>query len=327
MPQRPFPGDGWFRELGLISCSVFVVFFAAPMVSAQTSAQSKTQPSKTAPLNRAVKPMQAQSPSSINVTTAANGTQTIEINNVGYKIVSAPASGPNANRLLTIRETVHSKEVIGDEGVDATVTVEAWPLGTSLAQKPIYQVSETGESVQIIDGALFVVDRQLEEVAWWSVHKLGNGQRLFDTYVPLVSFSIARDTLTTRYVGLEVPPDDAPGDKKDKRLTEPHVVAVVSYASEDRVIREALLTCDDPNRAALLRSYADSSRTLADIEIPPDTSRDKNAKSKHTLKLTITQDYPFPPNPVEILIPIAGDDLDLPNAKLPARLHLAAWKR
>ena len=80
-----------------------------------------------------------------------------------------------------------------------------------------------------------------------------------------MSFSIARDTVTTRYVGLEVPPDDSPVDRKDKRLTESHVVAVVSYAAADKIIREALLTCDDPKRASVLRSLADSTQTLSDV--------------------------------------------------------------
>ena len=34
--------------------------------------------------------------------------------------------------------------------------------------------------------------------------KLATTQRLFDTYVPLVHFSISREMLTERYVGLEV---------------------------------------------------------------------------------------------------------------------------
>ena len=56
-----------------------------------------------------------------------------------------------------------------------------------------------------------MADRGLEEVAWWSVYRLGTGQHLFDTYVPVVSFSISREIMELRYVGLEVPPDDASG--------------------------------------------------------------------------------------------------------------------
>jgi hypothetical protein len=246
----------------------------------------------------------------------------IEIHNVTYEVTSSGISGRPRNERLMLRKTMHSKEVVDDIGVEATVTLEAWPLGADVRQKPLYTLSETGTAGYTVDADLFVVDRRLEEVAWWSAHKLGNGQRLFDTYVPLVSFSLSRDTVNTRYVGLEVPPDDA----KDKRLTEPHVVAVLSYASADKVIREALLTCDDPQQAQLLRSYADSTRTLSEIETLPD-ARNKDAKPRHSLKLSISQNYPSRPATLEVLIPIAGDDLDVANAKLPPRLHLTVWKR
>ena len=81
-----------------------------------------------------------------------------------------------------------------------------------------------------------------------------------------------------RYAGLEVPEDN----HKDARLREPHVVAVLSYASDAKVIREALITCDDVKQAALLRSFADETRMLAD----------NGGKS---LRLTFTQNYPSPP--------------------------------
>lgn len=268
-------------------------------------------------------PAQAQSVSSVNYSTAHDGTKSIEIQNVAYEVTNSLIPGRKQDDRLVLRKTIRSKEVVGDIDLDGKVTIEAWLLGADLRQKPLYSVTETGVSAQTIESDVFVIDRQLEEVAWWTVHKLGNGQKLFDTYVPLVRFSTARDTVTMRYAGLEVPPDDT----KDSRLKEPHVVAVVSYASGEKVLREALLTCDDPTRAALLRSFADSSRILADIETLPDTSRDKNVRLRHTLKLTISQDYPSAPNAIDILIPVAGDDLDLANAKLPPGMRLMAWKR
>jgi hypothetical protein len=277
------------------------------------------------------KAAQAQSSSSINYATAPDGAKTIEIQNVAYEVTNSPIPGRKPDERLVVRKTVHSKEVVGDIDLDAKVTVEAWPLGTDLRQKPLYAITETGTGAEVVEADLLVIDRRLEEVAWWTVHRLGTGLRLFDTYVPLVRFSTSRDTVTMRYAGLEVVPDDSPDGKRDKRLTEPHVVAVVSYASGDKLIREALLTADDTARATLLRSFADSSRTLSDIETLPETlpktARDKNARPRHTLKLTISQDYPSPPNAIEILIPIVGDDLDLANAKLPPRIHLADWKR
>lgn len=283
------------------SGAVFVLIAALPITGAAQSTPTKLQ-------------------SSSSITASA---QSIEIHNVTYDVTSSGTPGRPHNERLLLRKTVHSKEIIGDIDVDAKVTMEAWPLGSDVRQKPLYTVSETGTAAQIVEADFFVVDRRLEEVPWWTVHKLGNGQRLFDTYAPLVSFSIARDTVTMRYAGLEIPLDDS----KDKRLTESHVVAVVTYASAEKILREALVTCDDPKRAILLRSLADSTQALTDVSTPANTARDKNAAPGHALRLSIEQNYPSPPNPVEISIPIVADDLDLAHAKLPPGIHVAPWKR
>jgi len=74
-----------------------------------------------------------------------------------------------------------------------------------------------------------------------------------------------------------------------------------------------LLTSDDHQQARLLRSFADVTRTISE--------------SDGTIKLTFTQDFPSPPNPVEVLIKVKSDDLDLANAKLPAKMHASSWRR
>jgi hypothetical protein len=212
---------------------------------------------------------------------------------------------------LLLRKTIQSKEMLGDIGVEATVTLEAWRFGDNPAQKPLYTVATSGLDVRTLDNALFVASRGLEEVEWWSIYKLGSGQHFFDTYVPLVSFSISRETLKTRYVGLEIPSDDAP----DARLKQPNVVGVLSYASGDRMIRELLITSDDPRQAALLRSYDDVTRMVSVEEAP------------RAIKVSFRQNYPSPANPVNLLIPVLGDDLDPSHAQLPARMHANSWRR
>jgi hypothetical protein len=181
-----------------------------------------------------------------------------------------------------------------------------------LRQRSLYTLNVEGNEGNTKDNALFVVSRGLEEVEWWSVYKLGNGQHLFDTYAPLESFSISRETVTTRYVGLDVPPDDT----TDARLKQPNVIGVVTYASDSRVMREILLTSDEHQQAALLRSYADVTRTLNVTTIP-----------SQTIRVTFTQNFPSAPKPIDIIIPVRGDDLDLKNAQLPAKMHAAVWKR
>lgn len=256
------------------------------------------------------KPFKAQSTSEINFR-AEGDEESIEIENSVYEVSVNPLPGRPPDERLVIRKKIRTKEILGDIGTEGTTTVEAWPFGADLSQKPLYAISVAGSEAQTVDGALIEVSRGLEEVEWWSVYKLGTGEHLFDTYVPLVRFSISRETVKERYVGLEVPPDDA----ADPRLRESHVVGVLTYASPERVIREALLTCDDPNLAALLRSFADETRTVS----ASDTAR--------SIKISFSQNYPSPPATVSVVIPITKDDLDLTHAQLPARLHAAAWKR
>ena len=255
-------------------------------------------------------PLHAESTSAIDFRKAADGSETVEIRNVSHEVTGSQVPGRPPGERLLLRKTIRSKQVLGDIGMEATVTLEAWRLGEDPRQKPLYSLTVTGGDGRTIDNSLFVVARGLEETEWWSVYKLGSGQHLFDTYVPLVSFSISRETVTTRYAGFEAPGDDT----KEARLKEPHVVGVLTYASEEKLIREVLLTCDDPKRAQLLRSYADSTRAVSLAEgadQPP-----------HTLKLSFSQNYPSPPNTVELRIPVRRDDLDVAHAALPPGMHL-----
>jgi hypothetical protein len=196
--------------------------------------------------------MHSESASTIDYTTGADGSETVEISDVSHEVTG---------RLL-LRKTTRSKQVLSDIGMEATVTVEAWPLGQDLRQKPLYTLTVKGAEGHSVDNALFVVARGLEETEWWSVYRLGSGQHLFDTYVPLLSFSISRETVTTRYVGFEVPPDDTP----DAHLKQPNAVGRLTYAAEGRIVRQALVTCDDAKQARLLRSYADTTRTVTYVE-------------------------------------------------------------
>ncbi|MGA2329143.1 MAG: hypothetical protein ABSH05_23015 [Bryobacteraceae bacterium] len=257
------------------------------------------------------KPFRAQASSTI-LYGVANGEETVEIQNVAYEVAGDHIPGRPPEERLVLRTTTHTKEVLGDIGMQAAVTLEAWPFGLGLEQKPLYSITLDGVEVRVTSNALLVFERGTEEVSWWSIHKLGNGGHLFDTYVPLLEFSLSREILTPRYIGLEVPPDDTP----DARLKEPHVVGVLIYASAERVIREALITCDDPQRARLLRSYADVERTVSLLEGP-----------KHTIRISFTPSYPAEPTVVEALVPLAADDLDLARARLAPGMHLRAWQR
>ena len=254
------------------------------------------------------KPVDAQSASSIQYHQEGDA-QVIDIDNVSYEVAGHDIPGLSNDARLVLRKRVKTREVVGDIGMEATTTVEAWPLGVDPKEKPRFALTTSGVDPRVVNDELIVISRGLEEVDWWSVYRLGNGEHLFDTYTPLVQFSISRDIQTLRYAGLEVPPDDTP----DARLKAPNVVAVVTYASAERVRREALITCDDVKLAALLRSYADSTRTLS--------------FSDGSLRLAISQNDPSPPKTITLVIPVVRDDLDISRAKLPVGLHLTAWKR
>lgn len=256
------------------------------------------------------KPFKDQSTSTISSSTKDDA-ETIEIENASYEVSEMPIPGRPPQERLVIRKKVHTKEVSDEIDMEGKITVEAWPLGADLGQKPQYAINVEGSAVRTVDSAIVEVSRGLEEVEWWSVYKIGTGEHLFDTYVPLVRFSISRETVAERYVGLEVPPDDV----ADARLKDPHVVGVLTYASGERVIREALLTCDDPKHAAEFRSFADESRTVSASE------------SARSIKISFSQNYPSPPATQSGVIPIVKDDLDLTHAQLPAHMHAAAWKR
>jgi hypothetical protein len=258
------------------------------------------------------KPFQAQSPASVVYGINKEGQQTVEITSVAYEVTSTGVPGRPQDQRLLLRTTTHTRQVLDEIGMEASTTVEAWPLGVDPKQNPLYALKVAGLDSKTLNGALLVVLRGLEDTEWWSVYKLGTGERLFDTYVPLLGFSIRRDILTMRYAGLEVPADDG----TNARLKDPRVVAVLTYASGERVLREALITSDDPKQAQLLRSFADASRSVTLVETPA-----------RALKIAISQNYPSAPATVALTVPISHDDLDLAHAQMPARLHVVAWKR
>ncbi len=248
-------------------------------------------------------PYKDQSASTYTLTTKGP-TKIVQISNVSYELTGK----------MVLRKTTKTKYTLDEIDVDAVTEVSAWPIGTPFNQKPTYTIREQGVDPTKIGDELIELSRGLEDVQWWSEYSLASGAHLFDTYTLLQKFSIARDTLKMRFAGVEVPVDDI----KDARLKDPKAVAIVTYSSPDKVIREALITADDPKQAVLLRSLADSEHRLETIE------QDATVRS---LRLTIRQNFPSPPNPVSITIPIANDDLDLAKAQAPAKLHVTAFKR
>jgi hypothetical protein len=255
-------------------------------------------------------PFTDRSTSEISLT-AKDSEEIVGITNFSYEVSGTHVPGRPSEERLVIRKKVRTRQVLDEIGMEAVTILEAWPLGTNLEEKPLYSMNVEGADAQMVNGELLEVSRGVEEVEWWSIYKLGIGEHIFDTYVPLVQFSISRETVKQRYVGLEVPPDDT----ADARLKDPHVVGVITYASAEQVIREALLTCDDPKQAQMLRSFADETRAISVSESP------------RSITISFSRNFPSTPATQTVIIPVSKDDLDLARAKFPARMHLAAWKR
>lgn len=255
------------------------------------------------------KPLTIQAASSFSYSTSKDGQKIIDVRNVRYGVSGEGVPGLPPEQRLLLAVSTRNRQVLDEPGVRGTVLLEAWPLGADPKQRPIYNTTITGTDAEVGNNAVWIVSRGVEDVEWWTILKLATTQRLFDTYVPMVHFSVSRETLKERYAGFDVPPDDT----RDPLLREPHIVGVLEYASEDDVLREALITCDDPERARLLRSYYDVSRTLAG--------------SMEGLTLALSMNYPAPPETLTVIIPILNEDLDLDHVKLPAGLHIAAFKR
>src|SRR5215813_10665826 len=135
------------------------------------------------------KAFQSQSSSTITYG-VKDSEETVEINNVSYEISGDYVPGLAPADRLVLRQTTRWKQILGDKGSDATVMIEAWPLGADLAQKPLYAITTEGTGVHTRGNALLVFSRGVEEVNWWSIYRLRDGRRLFDTYVPMLAFSI-----------------------------------------------------------------------------------------------------------------------------------------
>jgi hypothetical protein len=256
-------------------------------------------------------PFQAQSASTVSYTVAGGG-ETVEIHNVAWQYTGTGVPGRPADERLLLRTTTHEKNFVGDIPEPGAMTLEAWPLGVDPKQKPLYSVKLEADSARTLDNGLWVIDRGYVDAPMWSIHRLGDGRHLFDTHVELVRFQVSRADGNPRYAGLDVPADDTP----DARLKDPHVVAVLVYAAEDRVLREALITHDKPAEARQMRSFADEMQEVALIETPV-----------RRLKLTFSHNYPDAAATVEVSVPLSKDDLDTSHAQLPAGMHIAAWRR
>ena len=204
--------------------------------------------------------------------------ETVEIHNVAWQYTGTQVPGRPADERLLLRATTHAKDFVGDIPEPGAVTLEAWPLGVDPKQKPLYSVKLEADAARTLDNCLWVIDRGYVDAPMWSIHRLGDGRHLFDTHVELVRFQVSRADGNPRYAGLDVPADDTP----DARLKEPHVVAVLVYAAEDRVLREALITTTSRRRRGRCVPLRTRRRRSRSLKPPRAISRSPSATTTRT---------------------------------------------
>jgi len=93
---------------------------------------------------QAHKPFQAQTPASVAYSVNKNGQETVEITNVAYEVTSAAVPGRPQNERLLLRTTTRTKQVVDEIGMEASTSIEAWPLGVDPKQKPLYALKVAG---------------------------------------------------------------------------------------------------------------------------------------------------------------------------------------
>jgi len=215
--------------------------------------------------------------------------QAVEISNTVFEVTGNGIPGRPTQEKLLLRTTTRTREVVDEVGIEASTTLEAWPLGRDLTAPPLYKIVVAGTDARVMNNEIVGVERGLGDVEWWSIYSLGNGAHLFDTHVPIAQVSITKDVRTLRYVGFEVPEGEAG-----------NVVGTLFYTSAEKVLTEAVITATDPKRARLLRSYFDVKRALS--------------LTGTGARLSL--------GTVVIPVPLRGDALDIARAIIPAGLRI-----
>lgn len=214
--------------------------------------------------------------------------------NVNFRVVMVPVAGDPRPRRLLLRLAVTDSDVFASGSAAGRVRLDAWPLdGAEDVRKPaLYTVVAAGRAASVEDDGTLVVEHGSRR----SVYALASGAWLYDTDSAVSSFALEGER--RRVIAVSTAEDDMPAGS----------VAVLTYATNQAVLKRVLVTASDPARARLLRSSVALTRAVARVE---DATRR-------------TLDLPLPAGIVRI--PMTGDDLDLAKAQLPVGLGLAELK-
>lgn len=215
--------------------------------------------------------------------------------NVNFITALVAAPGQMRPRRLLLRlEVVNADVFAGTEG-QGRVRLDAWALEDerSVLAPPLYTVIAPGRNGRLEDEALLMVEIGQRH----SAYSLSDGSWLYDADGPVAGFSQGQ---SRRMVAAAAADDEMP----------PGSVAVVSYASAQKVLKRVLISASDATRARLLRTSISLIRPLVR----------NDEMGRRWLDLTLPAGI--------IRIPFLDDSLDLAHAVVPPGLavgEISPW--
>ncbi|HWA45928.1 MAG TPA: hypothetical protein VHA10_22100 [Hypericibacter adhaerens] len=228
----------------------------------------------------------------------------------------------DADRML-LRLHVTQQWDVNSPEAEGHVRLDAFEAKTGTTGTPLYTVEAEGAAGHILADCLFQIDRGLEDLEWWQINDLATGTLLFETMAePLIFATIDDEQIrSSNAAGFYVPPDD----EADKRLADPHVVGLVTLASDGKVVSRFLVTASDPEKAAVLRSYWDERRYLAVIETGKAGALGSATAEEPLSKRPLSLEVSWPVAGLALRLPIGPGGLRIEGASVPQGLEIAPW--
>ncbi|MGH6879607.1 hypothetical protein [Hypericibacter sp.] len=228
----------------------------------------------------------------------------------------------DADRMLLRLHLTRKWDVNSPEG-EGHVRLDAFDAKAGTSGTPLYTVEAEGSAAQILPDCLLQIDRGLEDLEWWQINDLASGTLLFETMAePLVFATLDDDQIrSTQAAGFYVPPDD----EADKKLADPHVVGLLTLATDGKIATRLLVTAADPAKAAALRSYWDERRYLAVVETGKPGALGAATAEQPLSKRPLSVEVSWPVAGLALRLPIGPAGLKTEGAVIPAGLKVAPW--
>jgi len=211
--------------------------------------------------------------------------------NVGFHTVWIRDGQDNTPHRLLVRLEVSNADVFATRTDEGRIRFDAWPMenAADLLRSPLYSVIASGRTATIEEGTV-----QIDHGSRHSIYSLTDGKWLYDYDVPPVIMNVDNDR--RRVVAISTADADmVPGG-----------IAVLTFASDRKVIRRFAIAVQEAARARVLRSAMTMIHPLIRTE----------ESNRRTIELVLSAGL------VRLPLLVLGDDLDLSQAQLPPGLEL-----